>query len=198
MPTLSVSCIYTYVSLGYPFCQENLLLLTIFEKKIRPCTKQSQNFFYIINSIILSTINTAAHANNATVRRLFSRYAKISATISPAAPEMIPPAVAVRSCRKCHSSKTCIWHIVQKGFTNGLVISLLKRTSGSIRIRYVTPAITRIYRYTFGFISVCCLLFLCFFFLNRAEMCCQPCYQQCRDNDHKSGRNFIQYRNHCK
>ena len=169
-----------------------------FRKKIRPCTKQSQNFFYIINSIILSTINTAAHANNATVRRLFSRYATISATMSPAAPEMIPPVVAVRIAGNVIAARHAYGTYYRKDFTNGLVISLLKRTSGSIRIRYVTPAITRIYRYTFGFISVCCLLFLCFFFLNRAEMCCQPCYQQCRDNDHKSGRNFIQYRNHCK
>ena len=34
--------------------------------------------------------------------------------------------------------------IYKNDFTNGLVISFLKSTSGSIRIRYVTPAITRI------------------------------------------------------
>lgn len=109
-----------------------------------------------------------------------------------------PACRCCQDCRKCHSCKTCIWHIVQKGFYKRTGDLPFEKDSGSIRIRYVTPAITRIYRYTFGFISVCCLLFLCFFFLNRAEMCCQPCYQQCRDNDHKSGRNFIQYRNHCK
>ena len=50
--------------------------------------------------MILSAINTAAQANKATVRRLFSLYATISATIRPIAPETTPPAVAVRIAGK--------------------------------------------------------------------------------------------------
>ena len=51
---------------------------------------------HITNSITRSTINTAAQAHTATVRRLFSLYAAISATISAAIPETIPADVAVR------------------------------------------------------------------------------------------------------
>ena len=57
-------------------------------------------FFYIINPIIRSVTNTAAQANSATVRRLFSLYAAIKAIISPASPDRIPPAVAVRMAGK--------------------------------------------------------------------------------------------------
>ena len=64
--------------------------------------------FHITNPMILSAINTAAHANSATVRRLFSLYATISATTSPTTPERIPPAVAVRS----HCCKAGIWYII--------------------------------------------------------------------------------------
>mgnify|MGYP006875989167 CR=1 FL=1 len=45
-----------------------------------PCSNKYQN---------LSTINTVAHASRATVSRLFSLYAAISATRKPAAPEMM-------------------------------------------------------------------------------------------------------------
>ena len=38
------------------------------------------------NTITLSTTNTAAHANNATVSKLFSLYAKYRATANPTAP----------------------------------------------------------------------------------------------------------------
>ena len=38
--------------------------------------------------MIRSTMNTAAHAHRATVRRLFSRYATISATANPARAEI--------------------------------------------------------------------------------------------------------------
>ena len=42
-----------------------------------------------INTRTRSTINTAAHANSATVIKLFSLYAAIRATKNPAAPEMM-------------------------------------------------------------------------------------------------------------
>ena len=60
---------------------------------------------YMINSIIRSAINTAAQAQTATVRRLFSLYATISATISAAAPEMIPADVAVRIAGKVMAAR---------------------------------------------------------------------------------------------
>ena len=46
-------------------------------------------FIFQINTSTLSTINTAAHASSATVIKLFSLYAAISATKNPAAPEMM-------------------------------------------------------------------------------------------------------------
>ena len=45
-------------------------------------------YFHMASCRILSTINTAAHANKATVRRLFSLYAAISATTNPTAAEI--------------------------------------------------------------------------------------------------------------
>ena len=98
--------------------------------------------FYTANSSILSTINTAAHANNATVRRLFSLYAAISATINPTVAE-ITLSVAKRIAGYVMAARHAEGTYYRNDLITGLVISFLERASGSIRIRYVTAAITR-------------------------------------------------------
>src|SRR5699024_1909444 len=63
------------------------LFLTTFSVRACSPSKNIFRFFQPTKGKILSTRNTATQAQTATVRRLFSRYAAISATTKPAIPE---------------------------------------------------------------------------------------------------------------